>query len=74
MWRTRNSGSASPTQKLAVEQRGQFEINGCVGELVIPAHGFGGIAMGRLLEEFLLLSCTAAFITGDVIAAASLVG
>jgi hypothetical protein len=61
-------------QKPEAEQRGQFEINGSVGELVVLAHGFGGIAMDRLLEEFLLPSCTAAFITGVVIAAASLVG
>ena len=30
--------------------------------------------MRRFLEEFLLFSCTAAFVTGVVIAAASLIG
>jgi hypothetical protein len=30
--------------------------------------------MGRILEELLLFSCTAAFVTGVVIAAASLIG
>jgi hypothetical protein len=30
--------------------------------------------MGRVLEEFLFFSCTAAFVTGVVIAAASLIG
>jgi hypothetical protein len=30
--------------------------------------------MGRVINEFLLLSCMAAFVTGVVIAAASIIG
>jgi hypothetical protein len=30
--------------------------------------------MGRVMNEFLLLSCIAAFVTGVVIAAASIIG
>jgi hypothetical protein len=62
------------TQSLKLNNGASYGLMRAEGRELAVLMVFGGIAMGRLLEEFLLMSCTAAFVTGVVIAAASLVG